>query len=97
MLDGPPFRCITLLDLLHAHGLQVILTEGGPSLVGQLIDEGLLDELFVTASPRVFGRTTGDGRKSIVEGVELGGIALDLLSVRRHESHLFLRYALAKV
>lgn len=97
VLDEPPFKGTALLDVLHAHGLQVILTEGGPSLVAQLLDEGLLDELFVTTSPRLFGRKTGDGRKSLVEGVNLDGTALDLLSVRRHESHLFLRYALAKV
>jgi len=86
------FTCRALIDLLHAHGLQAILTEGGPSLVGQLLAEGLLDELFVTRSPRLFGRKPGDGRKSLFEGVDLGGRFLDLLSARRHESHLFLRY-----
>jgi riboflavin biosynthesis pyrimidine reductase len=96
VLDERPFTCRALLDLLHAHGLQVILTEGGPSLVGQLLAEGLLDELFVTTSPRLFGRKPGDGRKSLVEGVDLGGRFLDLQSVRRHESHLFLRYGLVK-
>jgi riboflavin biosynthesis pyrimidine reductase len=94
VLDGPPFEPRSLLDLLRAQGLQVILTEGGPSLVGQLLGAGLLDELFLTTSPRLFGRRPGDERKSLVEGVDLGGRSIDLLSVRRHESHLFLRYAL---
>jgi riboflavin biosynthesis pyrimidine reductase len=94
VLDARRFECRALLELLHDRKLQTILTEGGPSLVGQLLDEGLLDELFVTTSPRLFGRRTGDGRKSLVEGVDLDGRSLDLLSVRRHESHLFLRYAL---
>lgn len=84
----------SLLDLLHAQGLQVVLTEGGPSLVGQLLEEGLIDELFLTSSPRLFGRWSDDGRKSLVEGVDLGGRSLELLSVRRHESHLYSRYAL---
>ena len=84
----------SLLDFLHTQGLQVVLTEGGPSLVGQLLEEGLLDELFLTSSPRLFGRWSGDGRKSLVEGVDSGGRPLALLSVRRHESHLYLRYAL---
>jgi riboflavin biosynthesis pyrimidine reductase len=96
VLEGQRFQCRALLDLLHAHGLQVILTEGGPSLVSQLLKDGLLDELFVTTSPRLFGRRSGDGRKSLVEGVDLDGLSLDLLSARRHESHLFLRYALVK-
>ena len=84
----------SLLDFLHTQGLQVVLTEGGPSLVGQLLEEGLLDELFLTSSPRLFGRWSGDGRKSLLEGVDLGGRSLELASVRRHESHLYLRYAL---
>ena len=93
-LDAQRFECRVLLDLLHDRKLQVVLTEGGPSLVGQLLDAGLLDELFITTSPRLFGRRPSDGRKSLVEGVDLGGLPLDLLSVRRHDSHLFLRYAL---
>ena len=97
VLGEQPFTCRALIDLLHAYGLQVVLTEGGPSLVGQLLAEGLLDELYVTTSPRLFGRKPGDGRKSLVEGVDLGGRSLDLLSLRRHESYLFLRYGLVKV
>jgi riboflavin biosynthesis pyrimidine reductase len=84
----------SLLELLHAQGLQVVLTEGGPSLVGQLLEEGLIDELFLTTSPRLFGRQSGDERKSLVEGVDLGGRYLKLSSVRCHESHLYLRYSL---
>ena len=96
VLGAPPFRGGSLLDLLHAERLQVVLTEGGPSLVGQLLQEGLIDELFLTTSPRLFGRRSGDERKSLVDGVDLGGRSLKLSSVRRHESHLFLRYSVAK-
>jgi riboflavin biosynthesis pyrimidine reductase len=92
VLDAQHFESCSLLDLLHTHGLQVMLTEGGPSLAGQLLAAGLLDELFLTTSPRLFGRRPGDERKSLVESVDLGGRAMNLLSVRRHESHLFLRY-----
>lgn len=81
-----------LLDLLHADGLQAILTEGGPSVLGELLEAGLVDELFLTTAPRLFGRAPGDGRKSLVDGVDLGGQPLGLASVRRHESYLFLRY-----
>jgi riboflavin biosynthesis pyrimidine reductase len=83
-----------LLDLVHAQGLQVVLAEGGPTLLGELLEEGLIDELFLTLSPRLFGRWPGDGRKSLIEGVDLKGRLLELLSARRHESHLYLRYAL---
>ena len=97
VLDNQTFPGGALLDLLHAQGLQVILSEGGPTLVGHLLQDGLVDELFVTRSPRLFGRRPGDGRKSLVEGADLGGRSMNLLSARRHDSHLFLRYALVNV
>jgi riboflavin biosynthesis pyrimidine reductase len=93
VLDSLHLRGRSLLDLLHAQGLQVVLTEGGPSLVGQFLEEDLVDELFLTTSPRLFGRRPEDERKSLVEGVDLEGRLLTLSSVRRHESHLFLRYS----
>jgi len=91
-----PISPRALLDQLRAEGLQAILTEGGPSLVGELFRDGLIDELFLTVAPRLFGRHAGDGRKSLVDGVDLAGaltgLGLTLASVRRHESYLFLRY-----
>ena len=41
---------------LRGRGLQVLLTEGGPHLMGQLIEGGLLDEAFLTVSPVLAGR-----------------------------------------
>jgi riboflavin biosynthesis pyrimidine reductase len=79
---------------LHSDGARLILSEGGPTLFSQLASERLLDELFLTASPALFGRFPGDGRKSLTNGVDLAGASLDLVSARRHGSHLFLRYAL---
>lgn len=43
------------LEGLHADGMGVVLCEGGPSLLGQLHQLGLLDELFVTISPSLVG------------------------------------------
>ena len=40
---------------LHADGARMVLCEGGPSLLGQLAGNGLLDELFVTVSPLLVG------------------------------------------
>jgi riboflavin biosynthesis pyrimidine reductase len=36
---------------LGRRGVRVVLSEGGPSLVGQLVEEGLIDELCLTLSP----------------------------------------------
>lgn len=88
-----PFAGRALVDLLRAQGLRTLLAEGGPTLVGTLLAKGLVDELFLTTSPRLFGRYLGDGRKALVEGVDLEGCSLELVSVRRHESFLYLRLA----
>ena len=85
-----------VLSELRSEGLGVLLTEGGPSLVTQLIAQNLLDELFLTVSPLLLGRHGNDGRKSLADGVDLAKTTLDLLSARRDESHLFLRYSLAR-
>jgi riboflavin biosynthesis pyrimidine reductase len=77
-------------------GHQVILTEGGPQLMGQLLQARQLNQLFLTISPRLAGRPRGQTRDGFVAGVDLlrekGGDDLQLLSVHRHISHLFLRY-----
>ncbi|HEY5377834.1 MAG TPA: dihydrofolate reductase family protein [Polyangiaceae bacterium] len=84
-----------LLATLRAEGFGRVLTEGGPTLFAELVRERLVDELFVTSSPALFGRFPGDNRKSLCDGLDLNGAALELLSVRRHGSHLFQRYALS--
>jgi len=91
-----PLRLGPVLERLRADGHGVILTEGGPSLAGRLVAEGLLDELFLTTAPALFGRFEGDRRKGLLEGFELAGTPLELLSARRHGSFLFLRYAVAR-
>jgi riboflavin biosynthesis pyrimidine reductase len=79
---------------LRSRGLEVVLTEGGPHVVGQLFEEGLLDEAFLTVSPVVAGRGK-EHRLGMVEGVELlpaKGAWSKLLSARKHGDYLFLRY-----
>jgi len=43
------------LDHLADRGLRRVLAEGGPSLLADLLDAGLLDELFLTWSPTLVG------------------------------------------
>ena len=80
---------------LAADGYRTILTEGGPRIFGQLLAADRVDELFLTVSPALIGQR---GRESFgfIEGVSFGRSPRwsRLLSLRRHESHLFLRYAL---
>ena len=95
-VESGPIRLGELLAKLRGEGYRRILTEGGPSLASQLAEEGLLDELFLTRSPALYGRMSADGRKSLIDGVDLAGRGADLLAVRRSESYLFLRYALRR-
>ncbi len=92
ILEPASARLEPVLGELRAEGMELVLTEGGPLLLGRLLAEELVDELFLTLSPKLFGRYPADGRKSLVDGFDLAGEPLELLSARRHESHLFLRY-----
>jgi riboflavin biosynthesis pyrimidine reductase len=83
---------------LRNRGLEVLLCEGGPHVMGQLLEDGLLDEAFLTVSPVVAGRG-GEPRLGMVEGIELlpaNGAWSKLLSARRHGDYLFLRYRFRK-
>jgi riboflavin biosynthesis pyrimidine reductase len=59
----------------------------------------LVDELFLTLSPLLAGRSAADQRLSLVEGTALlprSGIGCRLLTLRQAGSHLFLRYELPR-
>ena len=78
-------------------GHRLILSEGGPRIVGALLEARLVDELFLTVSPLLFGRNAAERRFGLVEGADLlpgGPLEGRLLGVRRNASHLFLRYSL---
>ena len=90
--DSEEISFVDLLKTLEAAGFARFLTEGGPSLFSQLVRQNLLDQLFLTSSPALFGRFSHDQRKSLADGLDLGGAPLELASARRHGSHLFLSY-----
>jgi riboflavin biosynthesis pyrimidine reductase len=89
----PPHAVVAAL---RARGHRRVLCEAGPHTFGELLSEGLVDELFLTSSPLLVGEAGLGSRLRLVEGSDLAPRELRprLLSVRRHGSHLFLRYAL---
>jgi riboflavin biosynthesis pyrimidine reductase len=94
--DGAMLRPAELLTAIRARGHACVLTEGGPHLLGQLIRDGLLDDLFLTVAPVLAGRA-GTPRPGLVAGLELlpgRRSPARLLSVRHGGSFLFLRYRL---
>ncbi len=83
---------------LRERGHRTILSEAGPHVFGSLLAAGLVDELFLTVSPLLAGRSEPGGRLGLVEGEELlpGRAApARLLGVRRDDAHLFLRYGIS--
>jgi riboflavin biosynthesis pyrimidine reductase len=88
---------VAAVEALRAGGHELILCEGGPTVFAALVAAGLVDELFLTISPLLAGRSPFSSRPSLVEGAELlPGRSVEgrLLSLRRARSHLFVRYAL---
>jgi riboflavin biosynthesis pyrimidine reductase len=81
---------------LRARGYEMLLTEGGPHVMGDLMGGGLVDEIFLTISPVVAGRGDSE-RLGMVAGTELlpaNGAWSHLVSARSHGDFLFLRYRL---
>jgi len=94
--DGGLPDMAAVVAALRERGHDVVLTEGGPHVIGELIAAGLLDEAFVTVSPVIAGRDR-EARLGMVAGLELlpeRGLWTRLLSARRHGDFLFLRYGL---
>lgn len=52
----------------EGHGVRSLLCEGGPVLLGALLREGLLDELFLTMAPVL----AGPGERPVIDGEPLG-------------------------
>lgn len=82
---------------LFTQGYRNILVEGGPTLLGSLLKENLMDELFLTIAPKIVGSESG-ATLTLVEGYlsppqEIK--RLKLISVEQIEDEVFLRYSLA--
>lgn len=76
----------------HPDGL--IVCEGGPGLLTQLAEQGLLDQLVLCISPRLVG---GDGKRLIEPSGSTEGfpVALEPLAVATAENFVFIRYGAA--
>lgn len=83
-----------VIDRLRERGFQRILTEGGPRLMGAMLEASAVDQLFLTISPKLIGG--GPERPPLSDGTDLleRDVGARLLSIRRSEDYLFLRYAL---
>ena len=93
--DGGLAPAAMLAVLKHEFGASLVVHEGGPTLLGQFVADGLLDELFLTLAPQIAGRSPAHPRLALIEGtafVPQNAPWLDLLSAKRAGDHLYLRY-----
>ena len=81
--------------LAREYKVCVALYEGGPTLLASFLAEHLIDELFLTLSPRIAGQSSELHRLTLLEGHAFPPKTAPwatLLSVKLAGSHLLLRY-----
>jgi riboflavin biosynthesis pyrimidine reductase len=92
-----PAKVQAILDAVsRVHHCDVILTEGGPHVLGEFLAADLLDELFLTLAPQIAGRADISERPALVEGKVFApehSLWGKLVSIKRGGEHLFLRYS----
>jgi 5-amino-6-(5-phosphoribosylamino)uracil reductase len=80
--------------LASEYKIRTLLCEGGATVFGALLHEDLVDELFLTVSPRLAG---GGTETPITSGPPLPELLhLNLLWALEREGSLFLRYAVSR-
>lgn len=78
----------------YEKGFRNVLVEGGPTLLGSFLKENLMDEIFLTIAPKIFG-SKKDVTLTLVEGILFPPDQvkkLELISVENINGELFLRY-----
>jgi riboflavin biosynthesis pyrimidine reductase len=88
--SGPegPADLVALLREQRERGVRALLCEGGPTLYGSLQALGLVDELFLTTSPKV----AGAGAPGILERELPAVTEFELAWLLEEDSELFARY-----
>jgi riboflavin biosynthesis pyrimidine reductase len=82
----------TLRTLRERYEVRTLLCEGGPTLFGALLREGLVDALFLTLAPTL---VAGEG-PAVASGPPLKvPVGLTLAGLLEREGSLFLRYTTA--
>jgi 5-amino-6-(5-phosphoribosylamino)uracil reductase len=74
--------------LLRERGIRSVLCEGGPTLHGRLREAGLVDELFLTISPKVAG---GEAPR-VLEGALPDVDVVELIWLLESHGELFGRF-----
>lgn len=81
------------VERLKELGYKNVLVEGGPTLLGSFLKENLIDEIFLTIVPKIFG--SASVTLTLIEGILFPPDKikrLNLISVKQIGNELFLRY-----
>jgi riboflavin-specific deaminase-like protein len=85
---------LLIARLREEHGVRSILCEGGPTLNSHLLAANLVDEFFLTLSPKLIG---GAAALTIVAGRDLvEPTELELVSVAEGAGELYLRWRIKR-
>jgi riboflavin-specific deaminase-like protein len=92
-LDPGDLTLTTVMRHLHnLHAIRTVLCEGGPTIFGALLQEDLVDELFLTIAPKLAGGGRGP---TITSGPQLADPAqLRVMWLLGGSDSLYIRYAL---
>jgi riboflavin biosynthesis pyrimidine reductase len=88
-----PSAILTLLR--QEAGVELLLHEAGPTLFGEFLGGGFMDELFLTVAPQIAGRVAAHPRPGLVANVQFSPATAPwwkLLSAKSAADYLFLRY-----
>jgi riboflavin-specific deaminase-like protein len=93
-LDPGELTLTTMMRRLRsAYDVRSLLCEGGPTLFGALLQENLVDELFLSLAPKLTG---GGSAPAITAGAELADLReMSLVWALELDDALYLRYALS--
>jgi len=88
--SGEPTLTTTLARLRRDYAVRFLLCEGGPTLLGSMLREGVIDELFLTVAAKLAG---GGTSPTIASGPELQPArTLRLKWLLERSGSLFIRY-----
>lgn len=82
--------------IVETLGARRILSEAGPGLFGRMLEERVVDELFLTVAPQLAGRSTERPGIGLVDPVAFAPDSApwaQLISAKRSGDFLLLRYA----
>ena len=83
-----------LATFLHKEGFKNVLVEAGPTLLSTFLEHDLIDEIFLTLAPKIFGNSN-NATYTMAEGYLFPPNNIKqcrLLSVKQVGDEVFLRY-----